>query len=119
VARNTLQRQIILDALNAHANHPTADEIYSSIAETHPSISKATVYRNLTTSIQNGEILTAGVFDGAMRFDHRSDKHFHFLCETCNHLYDVPAFELPVIDGFKVNNTEVTFRGVCDKCQGK
>ena len=120
MARNTLQRKIILDALNCHAQHPTAEDLYNYIAKSHPSISKATVYRNLTTAIENGEILSAGTFNGAMHFDHRSDEHFHFLCEKCNHLFDVPKFEIDAtsrLDNFKITQTLVTFKGVCKTCQ--
>ena len=45
--RNTIQRQIVLQAVNQLHNHPTADAIYAFIAAQHPTISKATVYRNL------------------------------------------------------------------------
>lgn len=43
--RNTIQRQIVLQAVNQMHNHPTADAIYAVIAAQHPTISKATVYR--------------------------------------------------------------------------
>ena len=41
--RNTIQRQIVLQAVNQLHNHPTADAIYAFIAAQHPTISKATV----------------------------------------------------------------------------
>ena len=46
-ARNTVQRQIIADALRALANHPTADEVYEAVHAEHPSVGRATVYRTL------------------------------------------------------------------------
>ena len=39
--RNTIQRQIVLQAVNQMHNHPTADAIYAVIAAQHPTISKA------------------------------------------------------------------------------
>ena len=45
--RNTVQRQIVLQAVRSLHDHPTADSVYAVIAAEHPSISKATVYRNL------------------------------------------------------------------------
>lgn len=52
--RNTIQRQIVLQAVNQLHNHPTADAIYAVIAAQHPTISKATVYRNLNQLAAQG-----------------------------------------------------------------
>ncbi|MCL1944233.1 MAG: transcriptional repressor [Firmicutes bacterium] len=119
MARNTLQRQIILDALNEHGQHPTADEIYNNISKKHPSISKATVYRNLGVAIENGDIQTAGIFNGAMRFDHRNTEHYHFVCEKCGKLVDIPKFNIPFdinTHSLKINKIDVTLRGLCNDC---
>ena len=59
--RNTIQRQIVLQAVNQMHNHPTADAIYAVIAAQHPTISKATVYRNLNQLAAQGEILRVPV----------------------------------------------------------
>ena len=45
--RNTIQRSLVLNAVNKLQCHATADEVYDEIAKEHPNISKATVYRNL------------------------------------------------------------------------
>ena len=67
--RNTIQRQIVLQAVNQMHNHPTADAIYAFIAAQHPTISKATVYRNLNKLAAQGEILRVPVPTGADHFD--------------------------------------------------
>ncbi|MDR1138770.1 MAG: transcriptional repressor [Clostridiales bacterium] len=120
MSRNTLQRQIILDALRAHGQHPTADDIYNHISKTHPSISKATVYRNLASSVDNGEIAATGVFGGAMHFDHRVEEHFHFVCEDCNTLIDISKQSVNMqhhIQQLQINKIELTFKGICTQCQ--
>jgi len=119
--RNTVQRQIILDAVNNLANHPTAEDVYLYVVKTHPTISKATVYRNLAAAAENGEISSVGVYDGAMRFDHRKDEHFHFVCDCCKKLIDVPSFDLTAnltpLHDLKINKVELTLRGLCGDCQ--
>jgi len=115
-----MQRQIILDAISTLANHPTAEEVYLHVSKKHPNISKATVYRNMATAAESGEILTIGVFDGAMRFDHNNHKHFHFVCDNCKRLVDVPHFDLdanltPFTD-LKIKKIELTLRGLCKDC---
>jgi len=120
VKRNTLQRKIILEAVNNLANHPTAEDVYLYVIQTHPTISKATVYRNLASAAEGGEIASVGVFNGAMRFDHRQDEHFHFVCDGCGKLIDVPRFDLGVnlanLDDLKINKVELTLRGLCEGC---
>jgi len=118
--RNTLQRQIILDAISTLANHPTAEEVYLHISKTHPSISKATVYRNLSTAADSGEISQIGVLNGAMHFDHNVHKHFHFMCDTCGKIVDVPIFDLPNTSPFtelNIKKVELTLRGLCGDCK--
>ncbi|MGI5910896.1 MAG: transcriptional repressor, partial [Sphaerochaetaceae bacterium] len=43
--RRTIQRDLVLAAVRKSRTHPTADEIFASVVDEHPSISKATVYR--------------------------------------------------------------------------
>ena len=52
--RNTIQRALVLEAVNRLQCHATADEIYAEIAKEHPHISRATVYRNLNLLAELG-----------------------------------------------------------------
>ena len=45
--RNTIQRDLVLEAVNTLKGHVTAEEVYSFIKKEHPNIGKGTVYRNL------------------------------------------------------------------------
>ena len=45
--RITPQRHAILEYLISSKSHPTADEIYKSLASNFPNMSVATVYNNL------------------------------------------------------------------------
>lgn len=118
--RNTIQRQIILHTMRNLASHPTAEEVYLRVVQTHPTISKATVYRNLAAAAEADEIAAVGTFDGAMRFDHNNEKHFHFVCEHCKMLIDVPWIELQdqltALHGLTIKKVELTLRGLCEAC---
>ena len=41
------QRAEVLDQIREHEDHPTADVIFAELRQKDPSISLATVYRNL------------------------------------------------------------------------
>ena len=122
--RNTLQRTLVLDAVTTLADHPTADEIYSHIACTHPNISRGTVYRNLNLLAEQGKILRVMIPKSADRFDCRTDSHYHLRCDKCGGVFDV---SLPYQDAlhdqagsgedFIISSHEIVFHGICPKCQ--
>lgn len=121
--RNTKQKQIIIDVVKSHDNHPTADEIYSFVHEKDSRISKATVYRVLHQLAKNGEICEVDSLPCAGRYDKRNDKHHHILCEKCGSVFDAPVDydefqdrKLEEITGFKIKRHEIIFRGICEKC---
>ena len=121
--RNTLQRQIILDALIKLKTHPSIDEIYAEIQREYPAISKTTVYRNLRKLAGNGEIREVSLPDGLERYDARTDHHYHFKCKDCGKIFDVDMEYLAGINrtiqgkyGFQVDEHDVVFKGICAKC---
>ncbi len=122
--RNTVQRQIVLEAVRHMRNHPSADEVYAAINTEHPSISKATVYRNLHQLADQGEILQVAVPNGADRFDFRTDEHYHVCCKGCGSVFDV---RMPKMDGLlnlvedssgvELTRYELLFEGICPACR--
>ena len=71
--RNTRQRALVLEAVRSLHNHPTSADVYDAVREKHPSISRATVYRNLNVLTEQGEVLHIPVAGGADRYDFRCD----------------------------------------------
>ena len=55
--RNSKQRQLVLDAVMARCDHPTADEIYLDVRSKYDRISRGTVYRNLGILAENGNVM--------------------------------------------------------------
>ncbi len=122
--RNTVQRQVVLEAVRRIRSHPTADEVYAAINREHPSISKATVYRNLHQLAAQGEILQVAVPNGADRFDFRTDEHYHVCCTGCGRVFDVlmPPVEgimerVTDSSGVELTRYEIMFEGICPSCR--
>lgn len=124
--RNTVQRQIVLQAVRSLHDHPTADSVYAVVAAEHPSISKATVYRNLNQLALQGEILRVPVSTGADRFDFNTQEHYHVRCTECGNVYDV--FMPPITDlldrvtdssDVELTHYDILFEGVCAACRNK
>ena len=121
--RNTRQKQIILDAVKSLDIHPTAEEVYCEVHELDSRISKATVYRVLHQLSRNGEISEVDVVPNAGRYDKRTDKHHHILCEVCGTVSDAPIEysesedrRLEELTGCKIRRHEIVFKGICGKC---
>ncbi len=123
--RNTIQRQLILDAVKALNIHATAEQVYGRVAAGHPSISKATVYRNLNQMAEAGELLNIGSIKGASHYDHNCHRHYHFICERCEKVFDVDDFHQELdegvsnMDGFQIKGHSLIFNGLCPECRPK
>ena len=122
--RNTVQRQIVWDALKKLNNHPSTENIYAEIHREHPSISRATVYRNLRQLAANGVIRQISLSDGLERYDSRNDQHYHFKCKDCGGIFDVDIEYLAGINetvqgkyGVMVDEHDVVFSGICQNCK--
>jgi Fur family ferric uptake transcriptional regulator/Fur family peroxide stress response transcriptional regulator len=123
IRRNTIQCALVLEAVNRLRSHATADEIYADLAREHPSISRATVYRNLQRLCEQGEIRRLEVPGGADRFDHLRHAHYHVRCTQCSRVFDVDMDYIPDLErflrdrrGFTLTGHDITFRGVCPEC---
>ena len=121
--RNTIQRKLVLDAVKELRIHPTAEQVFEYVAGKYPSISKATVYRNLSQMAESGELLNIGSFDGSSHYDYKCHDHYHFICEECKQVFDINAV-LPDIydkiqnaDGFEIKSHNIIFTGLCRSCR--
>ena len=121
--RNTIQRKLILAALKELNIHATAEQVYEYVAAEHPSISKATVYRNLGNMAELGEIINIGNFYGSAHYDHACHNHYHFICEKCKKVFDVHSYfpeicdHITNADGFEIKSHSLSFSGLCHECK--
>lgn len=124
--RNTIQRQIVLRAVQGRCDHPTAETVYEAVAGEHPSISKATVYRNLNQLASQGIIRRVPIPNSADRFDFNVEQHYHVRCTQCGAVYDVQMPYLADLvgqvedaSGVEVQRYDILFEGICAACRGE
>ena len=65
--RNTIQRDLVLDAVKTLGNHATAEEIYEQV-EDKEILNYSTVYRTLNTLSEKGALIKTGEPGGKMYF---------------------------------------------------
>ncbi len=124
VSKQFRKRNAILDCLRASHTHPSAEMVFAELKQTHPDISLATVYRNLTLFKRQGLITTAGTVNGAERFDGNVKPHVHFICTGCGAVTDVPEITPPEAlrsaaaqyTGGQVESCHLSFTGLCARC---
>lgn len=117
----TKQRELIKNAIMESTSHPTADELFQEIRIKLPTISLATVYRNLNMLANDGIIRKIEMPDMPDRFDCRMTVHDHLYCEKCGRVFD---FTLPQdldeqiekISGMKVKQYNLIAKGICSDC---
>ena len=120
--RNTIQKQLIYNAVKELDIHANAEQVYEYVVAVHPSISKATVYRNLGQMAEAGELLNIGSFYGSTHYDHNCHDHYHFICESCKRVFDIntsfPDIEkIKDMDGLEIKNHNLSFTGLRGTCK--
>ena len=108
----------IYEYLDDHRTHPTVDEIYVSLAENFPTLSKTTVYNTVKILEKSGIIKAISIEGFRTRYDANADFHGHFLCKDCGMVYDVVLKECPEFSqtGFEVSSKDVYYSGCCKSC---
>ena len=120
--KNTEQKRIILDAFKK-GYFPTADELLQKIRKSYPDYSRATLYRNLASFCESGELKKISVAGQTDRFTNNVDCNYHLVCEVCGKIEDLNmpnAIQAPskLLD-YEIDYHELTFYGVCPNCQKK
>jgi Fur family peroxide stress response transcriptional regulator len=120
----THQRQKIFEAVTARPGHFSPEEVYDQVKTDLPSISLATVYKNLRTFVQAGMVRDVSTHHGAWRVDGNHHPHHHLVCTRCHSITDLDfAFLAPVKlqgklpAGFQVEKFNVEVQGVCKACK--
>ena len=123
--RNSKQRQLVLEAVKARRDHPTADQIYLDVRARDDKISRGTIYRNLGLLSDEGQISQVRV-PAADRYDLRQDRHYHLFCTGCGRVFDAPIsyhgeYDALVAEetGFQISRHRTVFEGLCPDCSGK
>lgn len=119
--KTSKQRQAILNELCSRCDHPTAEQIYFKLKDQYPSLSLATVYRNLKLLEENNIVMRIPCPE-ADRFDGKTKQHYHMTCLNCSQIVDLEVENDEQIDaipkafGGKITGHSLMYYGYCEKC---
>ncbi len=119
----THQRQVLYEVMQGMEGHPSPEEVYARVRAEIPSISLATVYKNIHLFVESGVLREVSLHHGTVRVEMNEWAHHHLVCSKCKSIADIGEQELqlaPVrttLNGFLVERYAVDVIGICPKCQ--
>ena len=117
--KKTPQRLTILKTIEKYG-HIAIEDIYKEVKKQFPSISLATVYKNINALKEENVLKEIHPQNVKSKFEITKQPHGHFVCKKCGEIYD---FELqnmcnPSLDEIEeIERSEVYLYGICKKCK--
>ncbi|WP_180673970.1 transcriptional repressor [Helicobacter sp. 13S00482-2] len=120
----TPQRMAILREIHKNG-HITVDDIYENIRIDYPSISLATVYKNIAALYEVNILREIKAPAQKQRYELSYDHHLHVACERCGKLEDIRvdvsdiSQQCSKMTGYILHDASAVFIGVCPECAAK
>jgi Fur family peroxide stress response transcriptional regulator len=122
--KHSKKRDEILKLIRSTGSHPSARWVYEQLKPVFPRLSLGTVYRNIKTCREEGELVSVGVVEGEERFDGRVQPHPHFICSRCGKIIDIggdtnETIGIPgaMFPDLYVDHRKTVFYGFCGECR--
>jgi Fur family transcriptional regulator, peroxide stress response regulator len=122
----THQRQVLFEVLKSMPGHPSPEEVYARMKKRIPSISLATVYKNIHLFFDSGIFREVSLHHGSLRVELNSRAHHHLVCTVCKSISDIDESEIGPLQkpavlpgGFLAERFSIDILGRCSACQAK
>ncbi|MBZ4672709.1 transcriptional repressor [Deferribacterales bacterium Es71-Z0220] len=118
----TPQRTLLLDIISKYG-HIDTDSIVTEITSTLPSVSVATVYKNLSTLIENGIVKEVNFPGKKKMYELNINKHIHLVCSKCGNIRDIDMSESLLKEKFRdiiddeIDDFNINFYYTCKSCK--
>ena len=120
----TFQRMSILGVIEKYG-HMSVEDIYAEVVKVHPSLSLATVYKNIILMVEKGVLVEVPIVGKKSKYELTKEDHIHLVCMECGAVEDKPLMqETDTIlntftkhEHFKLKKQQINLYGVCEKCQ--
>ncbi|MCK5110058.1 MAG: transcriptional repressor [Arcobacteraceae bacterium] len=120
----THQRLVILEELEK-AKHIDIDKLYNLVISSCPTLSKATLYRNLNELVSKDIITEVKVANQKNMYETTKLPHIHLICKKCGSIEDEvidTTFLLNEVSkhrNFQIEASSISLSGICEKCLTK
>jgi Fur family ferric uptake transcriptional regulator len=126
--RNTTEREVILQAIMASAEHFDADKLYLQLRQKNHKVSKASIYRTIPLLLECELIQQSFYQDGRIVYEHifGQGHHCHLRCLECGMVVEYSLEDLQRVEqklsaryGFAVQGHRLEVYGICPQCRAK
>ncbi len=117
----TPQRVAIVEELYNYG-HMNIDDLYKNLLKKFPSISLATIYKNINAMVEKIFLSEVKIPASKSVYELAKVEHSHLVCSKCGKIEDIMIDTLSLQEllstktSFKVENTVLAFRGICTSC---
>jgi len=126
----THQRLAIFEALASSREHPSAEQLHKAVQRRIPTLSLATVYKNLEALKAIGAVVDVNPLHEQARYESAlpgtgaGHPHHHLVCTSCKKVRDLHDSELDRLrvrdpQGFDVRAVRVQAEGLCPECRAR
>jgi Fur family peroxide stress response transcriptional regulator len=126
----THQRLAIFEALASSREHPSAEQLHKAVQRRIPTLSLATVYKNLEALKAIGAVVDVNPLHEQARYESAlpgtgvGHPHHHLVCVSCKKvrdLHDQGLDRLRIADaqGFDIRAVRVQAEGLCPECRAR
>ena len=117
----TPQRLALLEEIEV-AGHIDVEALYEILTISFPSISLATVYKNINQMYELKILEVIKVPHHKLQYEIAKAPHIHLACDSCGSVMDMKQCidELMLSaeseSGYRLNHSSVVLNGLCPKC---
>jgi len=117
----TPQRLEIVDILykNGHLN---IDDLYKNLKIKFPSLSLATIYKNINTMCEKLFLSEVKIPNSKSVYELSKSEHSHVICSDCNNIMDIQLdtssiyTQAQTLSNFKLKHSSIILNGLCPNC---
>lgn len=117
----TPQRLEIVSVLS-QSGHMNINDLYTNLRGKFPSISLATIYKNINIMLEKGFLLEVKLPEQKNVFELAKGEHSHVTCTKCNVVMDIDLDTDDVVQKaqsmskYKLSSNSIIFNGLCPRC---
>ena len=122
----THQRQVIYEAVVASPGHYSPENVFAEVRRRTPSISLATVYKNLRLFVEHGLLREVSPHASTLLVEGNLELHHHLVCTRCKTVQDIEGdfinlkrLSRQAPRGFDLTRPLVDVYGLCRRCPTK
>jgi Fur family peroxide stress response transcriptional regulator len=119
----TPQRMLLLGEIR-EKGHVCIDELYKLVKAVSPSVSLATIYKNVNLLVEEGLLKEIPIEGAKSVYEINMGDHVHYVCSKCGFVEDLEDDSYSLRGflenkyGRQINSVGIMIKGICRSCAG-